>query len=356
MVFRKGGAKMRIRKLFVLVIVSAMLLVSVMSLKEPMRVLAEPPAPDTRLGIPIVGRYDGVLPDYTGCGGEIAPGINAQFEQRVVELINEIRSDNDLPPLKLAPDLVEAARYHATDMGQDDYFAHDTYDRGEPDPVWVCGAGDRIMSYYPGSSWGENIAYGYRTPQNLVNAWMDSPSHREAILISWFWETGVGYYAGSGSHQPYWVQDFGQRDVYPVVINLEQATTDSPNVSLYIYGDWAQMRLRNDNGAWTDWQPFQNTLDWTLIPVAGERTVEVEMRDFAQTAAKSTQATTSSDSITLTSACLDFAGQPGEVDVEDIEIVAADWHQPGSPYDFNGDGDVTVWEVMAVAAAWGPCQ
>jgi hypothetical protein len=39
------------------------------------------------------------------------------------------------------------------------------------------------------------------------------------------------------------------------------------------------MRLRNDNGSWTDWQPFQTTLDWMLGGGRGDHTVWVEMRD-----------------------------------------------------------------------------
>ena len=51
---------------------------------------------------------------------------------------------------------------------------------------------------------GENIAYGQRTPQAVVNAWMNSSGHRANILNTSYKEIGVGYVA-SGH---YWTQMF----------------------------------------------------------------------------------------------------------------------------------------------------
>jgi hypothetical protein len=62
---------------------------------------------------------------------------------------------------------------------------------------------------------------------------------------------------------------------------------------LYIYGDWQEMRLRNDDGVWSDWQPFQTIIGWTLSDGAGDHMVTAELRAGTQTA-------TSSDTIYLT--------------------------------------------------------
>ena len=51
---------------------------------------------------------------------------------------------------------------------------------------------------------GENIAMGQRTPQAVVNAWMNSAGHRKNILNPSFTRIGVGYVA-SGN---YWTQMF----------------------------------------------------------------------------------------------------------------------------------------------------
>ncbi len=53
---------------------------------------------------------------------------------------------------------------------------------------------------------GENIAMGQRTPQEVMNAWMNSKGHRENILNASFDTIGVGYYEENGVY--YWVQLF----------------------------------------------------------------------------------------------------------------------------------------------------
>ncbi len=240
--------------------------------------------------IPAVFTERGELgPDYTGCGGEIAPVVDAAYEQEVVERVNAIRAGYGLPPLKRSGDLDDAARYHATDMGQDNYFEHDSYDRSGGSLVYACAWSSRIQGYY--ANWyslAENIAAGYSTPASVMDGWMGSSGHRANILSTSNWEIGVGYFAGSGSYYRYWVQDFGRRSgVYPLIIDGDAATTESRDVSLHIYGDWQEVRLRNDDEAWSDWQPFQPEMAWTLGSGRGNHTVSAEMRDGNHTAASS---------------------------------------------------------------------
>jgi len=56
-------------------------------------------------------------------------------------------------------------------------------------------------------AWGENIAAGQRTPEIVVDAWMNSPGHRANILSPNFSKIGVGYVTNS-SGRPYWTQIF----------------------------------------------------------------------------------------------------------------------------------------------------
>ena len=229
----------------------------------------------------------------TGCSGTAPAASNADFEQQVISLVNEQRRANGLPPLKAVTPLVNAARWFAKDMAVDDYFNHDTYDRSGGSLVLACTWDARLSAFYSGwNSLGENIAAGYATPQDAVTGWMNSSGHRANILSSSYWETGVGYWTG-GSYGRYWVQDFGRRSgQYPVVIDDEAASTDDRNVSLYVYGTWTEMRIRNDSESFTAWQPFSNTVSWTLASVNGLRTVTVEMRTGGTTVS-------SSDTITL---------------------------------------------------------
>jgi len=206
----------------------------------------------------------------------------------VIELVNEARTENNLSPLKSSEELNNAARYHARDMAEDDYFSHHTHDRINGELVLVCAWNVRIKNYYRDYlRLGENIARGYPTPESVFQGWMESDGHRDNIMNPNYREIGMGYY------DSYWSQVFGEREnVYPLIINQDSPETDSENINIYAYGEWDQIRLRNDNGQWCEWRTFAHNLDWTLAAVAGSRTVEAEMRS-------SDIATTSSDSITF---------------------------------------------------------
>jgi uncharacterized protein YkwD len=223
---------------------------------------------------------------FAGCSAETVPPINAAFEARVVELVNQERARNgNLPPLKLVSSLTTAARYHATDMGQDDYFSHESKDRAGDGYAKACGTFDRINLWYKG--WmgaGENIAAGYGSPEAVMQAWMNSEGHRGNILNRGYAEIGVGYYSGAGKFPSYWVQDFGVRsDTAPMVLAGEASVTTDRNIDVYVHGEWNEIRLKNDNGAWTSWQPFTNSFDWTIGKGRGDHVVAAELRNGGTT-------------------------------------------------------------------------
>jgi len=230
------------------------------------------------------------LTHETGCSGTAPAPTNAAWEQQVIELVNQQRRANGLPPLKHEPSLTDAARWYAKDTMDDDYFGpgHDTYDRSGGRLVRACAWSARIGAFYTGGNpVGENLGDGYSSPQEVVTGWMASSGHRANVLNGDFRETGVGYRSGaSGAHR--WVQDFGRRsDTYPVVINDEAASTDDRLVRLYVYGSWSEIRLRNDGETFSPWQPFTPAPAWTLADVDGPRTVDVEMRSGSTTVAAS---------------------------------------------------------------------
>ncbi|MEZ4861912.1 MAG: CAP domain-containing protein [Caldilineaceae bacterium] len=226
--------------------------------------------------------------NFSGCGGATVAVSNADYEARIAELVNQRRAEHGLPPLKLITELSNAARYHATDMMQDDYFDHQTQDRVNGALVAVCAWSARVQGYYSNyRTLGENIAWGYDSPESVMEGWMNSDGHRANILGN-FQELGVGY------QNSYWVQDFGARTTNaPVIIQGEARQTASPNVSVYIHGNWQQMRLRNDDDSWGEWQTFHHDVAWTLRNVNGERHVDVEVRSGSNVVA-------GNDSIVLT--------------------------------------------------------
>lgn len=120
-----------------------------------------------------------------------------RYEQEVIRLVNEVRAKNGLPALQENWELSRVARYKSQDMRDLRYFNHESPTYGSPfDMIRAFGLRYRAA--------GENIAMGYRTPQAVVTAWMNSAGHRANILNANYTQIGVGYVA-DGS---YWTQMF----------------------------------------------------------------------------------------------------------------------------------------------------
>jgi len=121
----------------------------------------------------------------------------SEYEQQVVDLTNQERAKQGLPALKVDLELSKVAREKSSDMQKNNYFSHTSPTYGSPfDMMKQFG-----ISY---KTAGENIAKGQRTPQEVVNAWMNSSGHRQNILSSNFTHIGVGHVAEGN----YWTQQF----------------------------------------------------------------------------------------------------------------------------------------------------
>ena len=119
------------------------------------------------------------------------------FEGEVIRLCNEIRKQNGLSALSENWELSRVARYKSQDMHDQNYFSHTSPTYGSPfEMMKKFGISYRTA--------GENIAKGYRTPQAVVDGWMNSEGHRANILNASFRQIGVGYYADGN----YWTQMF----------------------------------------------------------------------------------------------------------------------------------------------------
>ena len=120
----------------------------------------------------------------------------SQFEQEVVTLTNNERAKNGLQPLKVDLKVSEVARLKSSDMKKNGYFSHTSPTYGSPFDMMK-----QFNVQYRAA--GENIAMGQRSPQEVVNAWMNSEGHRKNILSSNFTHIGVGHVEGN-----YWTQMF----------------------------------------------------------------------------------------------------------------------------------------------------
>lgn len=119
----------------------------------------------------------------------------SKAEQEVVNLVNQERQKAGLKPLEIDIKTSNVARLKAEDMKKKGYFSHTSPTYGSPfDMLKQFGVTYKTA--------GENIAKGQRTPQQVVNAWMNSEGHKRNILSKSFTHIGVG------NTSNYWVQMF----------------------------------------------------------------------------------------------------------------------------------------------------
>ena len=126
------------------------------------------------------------------------PEASKTYEEQIVALVNAERAKAGLPALKTNATLQSAALARAKETVQS--FSH-TRPNGTSCFTILKEYGIRYRYA------GENIAYGQRSPEEVVNAWMNSEGHRANILNKNFTTIGIGYYQTAGGIK-YWSQLF----------------------------------------------------------------------------------------------------------------------------------------------------
>lgn len=110
------------------------------------------------------------------------------LEKRMLDLVNQERRANGLPPLAPDPEQTEVARRHSADMFTRGYFAHDTPEGITPFDR-MREAGVRFITA------GENLALA-PTIEVAHTGLMNSPGHRANILRKEFGRVGIGVMDG----------------------------------------------------------------------------------------------------------------------------------------------------------------
>lgn len=126
----------------------------------------------------------------------------SEMRAAVVCLVNEQRAIHGLPSLQVSAKLNASAQNWNEWMVSTGNFTHGQNFAGR-----ISAVG------YNWQSAGENIATGFATPREVVNAWMASPDHCRNILDPSFRDIGTGVSAaavGNYATQPStWTNDFG---------------------------------------------------------------------------------------------------------------------------------------------------
>ena len=117
----------------------------------------------------------------------------------VLSLVNEERAKLGLMPVRTREDLwKKVASVRAQEVRT--YFAHI---RPNGTECWTAYSDAGFIQGEHYGYAGENIAYGYKTEQDVMKAWMESAGHRENILRAQFTTLATGLFGGS-----YWSQNF----------------------------------------------------------------------------------------------------------------------------------------------------
>ncbi len=114
-----------------------------------------------------------------------APGILADRDysrtmldsQMAQDIINGYRKEKGLKPLKLSPELTEAAKAHARDLAKWDRISHYGSDGSNP---W-----DRVKrTGYKARLTAENVGTGQIDFTEVMKGWKESPGHNKNLLMN----------------------------------------------------------------------------------------------------------------------------------------------------------------------------
>jgi len=159
----------------------------------------------TILGAMLAGTGAALFAPLAAQAAPATPSAAVSFstlQTQVVSLSNKQRVKHGCKALRVNDQLLWAARGHSKYQAKTHTMTH-------------TGAGgssfiSRIEAAGYHAPRSENVAYGYRSATEVVNAWMKSPGHRRNLLDCGAKSFAVGVaYATDGT--PYYTQDFGSR-------------------------------------------------------------------------------------------------------------------------------------------------
>jgi len=148
-------------------------------------------------------------------------------EAKMLSLVNALRAESNLAPLRMSKMLGATARHKSLDMANRDYFAHTN-----PDGITASQL-RKDHGYVFNTVSGENIAAGNDTADETFEQWKNSPPHKENMLNSSYKMLGVGYAFNANAHYDYyWTQTFGgYADTNDFAVACGTTSTPSPTLS-----------------------------------------------------------------------------------------------------------------------------
>lgn len=105
--------------------------------------------------------------------------------QQLLQQTNHSRLSTDIAQLVPNSRLTAAAQAKAQDMASQNYWSHVGPDGSQP---WSFVQQQR----YEYQALGENLAYGFTDPSDVVKGWLNSPEHRANMLDPAYTNVGFG--------------------------------------------------------------------------------------------------------------------------------------------------------------------
>lgn len=136
-------------------------------------------------------------------------GITANIDhKKIIELTNKEREEKGLAKVLENEALNNAARLKAENMLAENYWAHFA-PSGKTPWDFILGAG------YKFTFAGENLAKNFYNSEEVVAAWMASPTHRDNLLNANYQDIGIAVVEGvlNGQKTTLVVQEFGTTNV-----------------------------------------------------------------------------------------------------------------------------------------------
>ncbi len=204
-------------------------------------------------------------------------------EIEIVRLTNDLRQKQGLSQLTISNELNISAQAKASDMAVNSYFGH-VDKNGNRMSYWMIMAGYNYLRA------GENLAKGFSDPEDLIEAWVNSPTHYANLVNTHYQEIGVGVAQGyiDGRFTTFVVQHFGEPmpviSLNPINIAKQVKGVMGDSSSLIAVDDnpmmvpsWQPSNSRNESTTintspagllWVAYQDTKNILQQPVLPVS----------------------------------------------------------------------------------------
>lgn len=182
----------------------------------------------------------------------VIPEVLVAQGKKVIELTNDVRTREGVAPVVYNEKLEKSALSKSHDMVERNYFEH------------VSPEGKRLRDFlkdanYPYSVAGENLAVGFTTPEKMVNAWVESPTHFANLIDTDFKEIGVGTAVGMYGGYPalYATEHFGN----PLNLEKENNVTDNNSRVRGLVDEVGSGSYYNQTNSFLTWKTSGDTIE-----------------------------------------------------------------------------------------------